>query len=154
MSRSTASALDRDGIDAFLASQSTGTLSFAKENDSYAIPVGYTYDADSGDFYFRLGYAPDSRKRRYIDATDHATFVVAGRTDEGWKSVLARGRIHHQNTVEDLPRHRTSGEGMSPADRELAIPFYHVFEAPDETLFVLVRLATDELSGVAERPRD
>lgn len=39
---------------------------------------------------------------------------------------------------------------MSPADRELAIPFYHVFDAPEEMPFALVRLPVDELTGVVE----
>jgi hypothetical protein len=129
MTRPTASALDRAGIDSFLATQSAGALSLTKENDSYAIPVAYTYAPEDGDFYFRLGYAPGSRKREYIEATDTATFVVAAETDDGWKSVVGRGRVEHQNTVENLARHRMPGESESQADRELRIPFYHVFEA-------------------------
>ncbi len=154
MTRSTARALDQAGIDAFLESQSTGTLSLAKENDSYAIPVAYTYAPESRDVYFRLGYAPGSRKREYIEATDDATFVVAARTETGWTSVVARGRLKHQNTVEDLSRHRLPGEAVSQADRELKIPFYHVFEAPSETMFALVRLDARELTGVVEAGAD
>ena len=150
MTRSTASALDQAGIDSFLATQSTGTLSLAKENDSYAVPVAYTYAPEDRDIYFRLGYAPDSRKREYIEATNDATFVVASETDEGWTSVVARGRVSHVNTVEDLAQHRMPGESESPADRELRIPFYHVFEAPSEMLFALVRMDVTELTGVVE----
>lgn len=39
---------------------------------------------------------------------------------------------------------------MSPADRELAPPSYHVFDAPEEMPFALVRLPVDELTGVVE----
>ncbi|AUV83391.1 pyridoxamine 5'-phosphate oxidase family protein [Salinigranum rubrum] len=154
MIRSTARALDQAGIDSFLESQSTGTLSLAKENDSYAIPVAYTYAPETRDLYFRLGYAPGSRKREYIETTDVATFVVAAPTDAGWKSVVARGRLEHRNTVEDLSRHRLPGEAVSQADRELRIPFYHVFEAPSETVFALVRLDVTELTGVVEAGTD
>lgn len=154
MTRSTASALDQPDIDAFLETQSTGTLSFAKENDSYAIPVAFTYAPESRDLYFRLGYAPESRKREYIEATDNATFVVAAETDDGWKSVVARGRLEHRNTVEDLSRHRLPGEDVSQADRELRIPFYHVFETPEEMLFALVRMDVTELTGVGESSGD
>jgi hypothetical protein len=154
MSRSTARGLDRDAIDAFLGSQSTGTLSLAKGNDSYAIPVAYTFDPDDRNIYFRLGYAPGSRKREFIDATERGTFVVAADTEDGWKSVVARGTLGHINTVEDLSQHRLPGESTSPADRELRIPFYHVFEAPSEMLFALVRLEVHELTGVAEAGDD
>jgi nitroimidazol reductase NimA-like FMN-containing flavoprotein (pyridoxamine 5'-phosphate oxidase superfamily) len=154
MSRSTARRLDEDAIDTFLESQSTGTLSLAKENDSYAIPVAYTFDPEDRNIYFRLGYAPGSRKREFIDATEQGTFVVAADTAEGWQSVVARGTLGHINTVEDLSRHSLPGESTSPADRELRIPFYHVFEAPSETVFALVRLEVRELTGVAEASDD
>lgn len=150
MARSAARALDQAAIDAFLADQSTGTLSLAKGDDSYAVPVAFSFDPESRDVYFRLGYAPGSRKREYIDATDHATFVVAADTDAGWQSVVARGRLEHTSTVEDLDRHRPPGGSTSQAERELEIPFYQVFEAPDEMAFALVRLRTDELTGVVE----
>jgi hypothetical protein len=154
MSRLTADALDRAGIDEFLASQSIGTLSLAKENDSYAVPVGYTYAPEEGDLYFRLGYAPESRKWEYIESTDNATFVVAADTAAGWKSVVARGRLEQLNTVDDLSRTPRPGNDVSPADREIDIPFYNVFETPDEMLFALAHLHVDELSGVVEASRD
>jgi nitroimidazol reductase NimA-like FMN-containing flavoprotein (pyridoxamine 5'-phosphate oxidase superfamily) len=142
--------MDRGAIDEFLTTQSTGTLSLARENDSYAIPVSYTYAPEEGDLYFRLGYAPESRKWEFIDSTDDATFVVAADTDDGWKSVVARGRLEHVNTVDDLSQTPRPGDDVSPADREIDIPFYHVFEAPDEMLFALAHLHVDELSGVVE----
>jgi hypothetical protein len=154
MPKSPATALDQAEIDAFLESQTMGTLSFAKGNDSYAIPVGYTYAPEETDIYFRLGYAPGSRKREYIEATDEATFVVAAETADGWKSVVARGGLEHRNTVEDLARHRQRGQSASDADREFQIPFYHVFEAPSEMVFALVRLKVHELTGVTEAAGD
>jgi hypothetical protein len=154
MSRSTAGALDQAAIDAFLDDQSTGTLSLARGNDSYAVPVAFSFDPESRDIYFRLGYAPGSRKREYIDATDRATFVVAADTDAGWKSVVARGTLEHASTVEDLDSHRPADAATSQAERELEIPFYQVFESPDEMVFALVRLRTDELTGVAESADD
>jgi hypothetical protein len=150
MDDATAVELDQAAIDAFLAGRSTGTLSLAKESDSYAVPVSYTYDPDGQDVYFRLGYAPESRKREFIDATGLATFVVADETDDGWTSVIARGRLEHVNTVEDLSQHRLPGAAASHADHEMEIPFVHVFEAPSETLFVLVRMDASELTGVTE----
>lgn len=150
MTKSTASALDDAAIEAFLESQSTGTLSLARENDSYAIPVSFTFAPENDDFYFRLGYAPGSRKREYIEATERGTFVVAAETDEGWKSVIARGTLEHRNTVENLDRVTPPDGSVSDADHELDIPFYHVFEAPSEMVFTLVRLRTDELTGVVE----
>jgi nitroimidazol reductase NimA-like FMN-containing flavoprotein (pyridoxamine 5'-phosphate oxidase superfamily) len=150
MADATATSLDDAQIETFLGARSVGTLSLAKDSDSYAIPVGYTFDPENREFYFRLGYAPGSRKREFVDATDSATFVVADDTDEGWHSVVAEGYLEHVNTVDDLARHRLPGEAVSAADHERDIPFYHVFDAPEEALFTLVRLDVTNLAGVAE----
>jgi hypothetical protein len=154
MAQPAASALDAAAIDAFLDSQSTGTLSLADGDDSYAVPVAFSYDPESRDLYFRLGYAPGSLKREYVESTDRATFVVAAETDAGWKSVVARGGLEHRGTVEDLSGGRGHGAPAGDAERELEIPFYQVFEAPGETTFALVRLRTEELTGVAEPAAD
>lgn len=150
MSRPTASRLDRPAIEAFLEDQSTGTLSLAKQNDSYAVPVSFTFAPESEDFYFRLSYASGSRKREYIETTERGTFVVAAETDAGWKSVVARGTLEHRNTVENLDRVSPRDGSLSDAAHERNIPYYHVIEAPSDAWFTLVRLRTDELTGVAE----
>jgi hypothetical protein len=150
MTSAPASGIEQEAIDAFLTSQATGTLSLAKENDSYAIPVGFVYDPESRKFYFRLGYGPGSRKWEYAKATDRATFVVAADTQEGWKSVVARGTLTHINTIEDLAEHSLTYESVSQTDQEMRIPFYNVFEAPSELLFALACLTAEELSGVTE----
>ncbi|OYR38267.1 hypothetical protein DJ82_05795 [Halorubrum sp. Ib24] len=150
MTRLTGEALDDAAIESFLETQSVGTLSLAKGNESYAIPVSFTFDPDDRDVYFRLGYAPGSRKREFIDATERATFVVAAETEAGWKSVLARGEPEHRSTVDDLDTHRPSDRSVSQAEREMEIPFYHVFDAPADAVFALVRLQADELTGVVE----
>ena len=150
MSRPTAEALDDAAIESFLDTQSVGTLSLAKGNESYAVPVAFTFDPDGPDFYFRLGCAPGSRMREFSDATDRATWVVTAETEAGWTSVLARGTLEHRSAVDDLDTHRPPDGSIPQADREREIPFYHVFDAPDATTFALVRLRTDELTGVTE----
>lgn len=149
MNRPTAEALGDPEIEAFLEDQSMGTLSLAKDGDSYAIPVAFSYDPDSRDIYFRLGYGPGSRKREYVDTTETATFVVAADTEAGWKSVLASGELEHRSTVDNLDAHSSDG-ALSESERELEIPFYHVFDAPADMTFTLVRLGVDELTGVVE----
>lgn len=154
MNQPAARALDQDAIEAFLDDQSMGTLALAKDNESYAIPVGFTFAPESQDIYLRLGYGPESHKREYVDATERATLVVAADTEAGWTSVLARGELEHRSTVEDLDTAQPRDGTVSQADRELEIPFYHVFDAPAEMTFTLVRLRTDEVTGVVEAPAD
>lgn len=153
MSQSTATKLTENDIESFLRQQTAGTLTLAKGDDAYAIPVAFTTVDDSNDIYFRLGYGPGSRKREYIDATDRATFVVSAETDAGWRSVIARGPIEHLSSVDGIdstPRPGPESPQVSYADIELEIPFYSVFESPSEMTFALVRLRTSELTGVAE----
>ncbi|QKY16069.1 pyridoxamine 5'-phosphate oxidase family protein [Halorubrum sp. CBA1229] len=150
MNQPPAEALDDAAIESFLETQSVGTLSLAKADESYGVPVAFTFDPDARDLYFRLGYAPGSRKREFVDSTDRATFVVADETEAGWKSVLARGELEHRSTVESLDTHRSGDDSVSQAERELAIPFYNVFDEPEDMVFALVRLPIDEVTGVAE----
>lgn len=153
MSRLTASALDTAEIDTFLADQSTGTLSLANDDDAYGVPVAFTFDEESRNVYFRLGYGPDSLKRQFIDATETATFVVADETADGWKSVIVRGEVEHLSSVDDLNTTHPGGSAdpsVSQAIRDLEIPYYQVFEEPSDMMFTLVRLRTDEITGVIE----
>ena len=150
MGQRIAGTLDRTAINAFLENHSTGTLALADQNDSYAIPVGFTFAPETQDFYFRLSYGVESRKRRYIETTERATFVVAAETASGWKSVVASGELEHRSTTENVDQVTPPDREYSDAEHERNIPFYHVFEAPSELLFTLVRLRTDELTGVAE----
>jgi len=153
MSRLTASALDKPEIDAFLDTQSTGTLSLADSDDAYAVPVAFSFDEERRDIYFRLGYGPDSRKRQFIDATETATFVVADETAAGWKSVVARGEVEHLSTVENLDSSQPRGPDdptVNQALRDLEVPYYQVFDEPSEMVFTLARLRADEVTGVVE----
>lgn len=145
--------MDDEAIRTFLDGQRTGVLSLAEGSDAYAVPVSFTFDEASEAFYFRLGYGPDSLKREYVDATDRTTFVVHGETDAGWRSVLARGPLEELDTSAE--RHARYPRGtdrpeVQRAVRDLEIPFYQVFEDPDDVEFTLVRLAADEITGVVE----
>ena len=102
MNAPTADPLSESAITEFLGDQSVGTLALAAEDNSYAVPVAYTFAPDTKDFYFRLGYGPGSQKRQYIETTEQARFVVAAETDAGWKSVVAAGDIEHRNTTENV----------------------------------------------------
>ena len=124
MSQSTATKLTENDIESFLRQQTAGTLTLAKGDDAYAIPVAFTTVDDSNDIYFRLGYGPGSR-----------------------------GPIEHLSSVDGIdstPRPGPESPQVSYADIELEIPFYSVFESPSEMTFALVRLRTSELTGVAE----
>ena len=85
-------------VDAFLGRVQTGTLSFAREGDPYAIPISYGYDATDRIFYLRLVSTPDSTKRAFLGSSPNATLVVyegsentAG--ESTYQSVVATGTL-------------------------------------------------------------
>ncbi len=137
--------MDAIEISEFLQSQQTGVLSMANDDDSYAIPVSFTYvedDEHSPAVYLRLGYGPNSLKRRFVDATDYVSFVVYDSTADGWKSVVARGPIGEQSEP-------GLGASITESVRGLNIPFFRVFDSPASDLeFSVVRIDVEELDGI------
>lgn len=134
--------MDALEIASFLATQQTGALSLARDDDSYVIPVSFAFDEQEQNVYLRLGYGPTSTKRDFVDAVDLASFLVYDRTDEGWKSVLARGQL---DVVSDSGLDSAAVETA----RNLNIPYVRVFGGNDEDLqFDIVRIEVTELTGI------
>jgi nitroimidazol reductase NimA-like FMN-containing flavoprotein (pyridoxamine 5'-phosphate oxidase superfamily) len=79
--------------DALLARHQTGVLSLAHDDEPYAIPVSYGYDADARRIYLRLVSTPDSEKRRFLDGAPRASLVVYEHDDDGYRSAVAAGRL-------------------------------------------------------------
>ena len=136
--------MDAIQIDEFLDSQRTGVLSLGRENDGYGVPLSFWFDEDDSSFYFRMGYAPGSQKRKFVEASEYVTFVVYADTDEGWKSVVAEGELellseaNLDSTIEETIRH-------------LDIPYFEVHERPiSELEFDIVRMRVTKLNGIRE----
>jgi nitroimidazol reductase NimA-like FMN-containing flavoprotein (pyridoxamine 5'-phosphate oxidase superfamily) len=136
--------MDALEIESFLEEYGTGVLALASENDAYAIPVSYAFDAAAETIYFRMGFAPGSQKRKYLDDTDHLSFVVYADTEDGWKSVVVEG------TAEQLGRNSLDA-AMVEAMEGLDIPYYQVHERPaTDVQFVIVRVDLTRMSGIVE----
>ena len=144
MATATVTRMDALEISAFLETQSAGVLALADDDDGYAVPVSFAFDDDTPQVYFRLGYGPDSQKRRFVEASDDVSFVVHDDTDEGWKSVIARGEL-------EAVSRSSADSAVVESVRDLDIPFYQVHDRPAEEMsFHLVRLNPTELSGIVE----
>ena len=142
-----ATAMDALEIAEFLGGQGTGVLALRKGGQVYAFPVSFAYHEDGQALYFRFGYATGSQKRGYVEAADTASFVAYDRTPEGWKSVLAEGRLE---TVSASALDTTVEEAVN----HLHIPFFQVHREPSADLeFQIVRLDAEKLSGIAEAAR-
>ncbi|WP_245902772.1 pyridoxamine 5'-phosphate oxidase family protein [Salinigranum rubrum] len=138
---SRAELMDDREVNAFLGNEGTGVLALARDDESYAIPVSYGYDREEGTFYLRLAFHADSRKREYIGPSRPATLVVNRETEEGWRSVVARGRLRETGEA-------AIDSSVVEAIRRVNIPFFTVFDRPARELdFELFRLAPDELTG-------
>lgn len=81
-------------VETFLGAHETGVLSLADDDDPYAVPVSYGYDADADTFYFRLVSTEGSEKRRFITGDSRARFVVYDDENaETYRSVVATGAL-------------------------------------------------------------
>lgn len=147
MSYTRAVHLDAEERDAFLGAGGTGVVSFADGGGPpHSIPVSYGYDDDTGSFFFRFAYDADTEKPDPEDAA--VSFVVYGETEEGWRSVVAKG------TLESTDEEAASTAALDALGR-VDIPFVDVFErAPVETDFEFFRLRPDDITGRKEAPAD
>ncbi len=94
MSREIGVELDETEIEQFLKQQGLGVLGFARENESYTIPVAFAYDDSAMRCIFRFLMTDDSRKQEFISQTERANLTAynwQGAND--WKSVVAGGPI-------------------------------------------------------------
>lgn len=136
--------MTNEEMNGFLGEGGTGVISFSKDGDDppFSIPVSYGYDRSSGDFYYRLSLLPGGEKAEFLD--EPATFVVHTRTDEGWRSVVASGRLEG---VADSPYESTAVQGMWAVQ----IPKIDIFDRPPEDVtFRTFRLVPDRITGRKE----
>ncbi len=128
----------------FLGKGGTGVLSFSTDADAppFSLPVSYGYDADTANLYYRLAFPPNSGKADVVD--NPVAFVTHARTDAGWRSAVATGRL---DELTDAPYESAAVQGLWAVQ----IPMVDIFDRPPEELtFRLFRLAPDTLTGRKE----
>lgn len=141
-------AMDDDARDELLGTGGTGVVSVPRGADEppYTVPVSYGYDAEGGQFYFRLAFGRDSDKHDVVEDGTPVSFVTYRETPDGWGSVVATGRLE---AVDEDHSDTDVLEGM----RHIDIPLFDVFEEGTRTLeFRFFRLSPDSLTGRRERP--
>ena len=137
--------LDDEEIDALLGTGGVGVISFADGDEPYSIPVSYGYDAGAESIYVRFGFAPESKKREFIDDGVVASLVVMAESMDGWQSVVARGPLRK---VTEMALDSHAAESV----RQVSIPFVTIYDRrASELEFELYRLEPDIISGRRER---
>lgn len=127
--------------DALLGRHETGVLSLARDDEPYAIPISYGYDADDRTFYLRLVSTPDSEKREFLSSNPDARLVVYEEDEPTYRSVVVTGtlaEIHRDEmTVEHVEQY---GEAKRP--------LFEIWgEAKPDLDIKLYELRTDTISG-------
>jgi nitroimidazol reductase NimA-like FMN-containing flavoprotein (pyridoxamine 5'-phosphate oxidase superfamily) len=144
MPESDENVMDAAERDSFLGSGGTGVLSFSSAADEppHAVPVSYGYDAAETTFYFRLAAGSETEKGHLADRP--VTFVVHGKRDATWRSVVANGRLEgttDQGVATDAL------EGLE----QVHIPLVDIFGKPvKDVSFEFYRLVPDEMSSRTE----
>lgn len=130
-------------VDDFLGRKETGVLSLAREEEPYAIPISYGYDASERAFYLRLVSKPDSQKRTFLGTSPAVRLVVYDETDGGetYWSVVAAGELEEVDpdalSVEEIQQY---GDARRP--------LFEIWGARKDDLDIqLYRFDPDELSG-------
>jgi nitroimidazol reductase NimA-like FMN-containing flavoprotein (pyridoxamine 5'-phosphate oxidase superfamily) len=142
--------LSREETDSILGRHETGVLSLAREDEPYAIPISYGYDAEARRFYLRLVSTPESEKRRFLASSPHARLVVYEEDEPIYRSVVTIGTLNKvtrdELTVEHIEQY---GEAKRPlfeiwgdSRRDLDIQLYQL--EPDEVSGRRIEIERDD----------
>ncbi|SDM47751.1 hypothetical protein SAMN04487949_1795 [Halogranum gelatinilyticum] len=132
--------------DEFLGAGGTGVASFPQADGEapYSLPVSYGYDPETGGFYFRLAFGPDTSKGDVVTDRTPITFVTHEQTDTGWRSVVVTGKLH------EVTEAAINSEVVT-AIRRIHIPLVDVFDRnPRELEFRFFHLDPEEVHGKKE----
>jgi len=133
--------MTRSDTDALLGRHETGVLSLARDDDPYAIPISYGYNADERAFYLRLVSTPDSEKREFLSSNPDARLVVYEEAEPTYQSVVATG------TLVEIPREEMTVEHVEQYG-DAKRPLFEIWgESKPDLDIKLYELRADTISG-------
>ena len=133
--------MTQSDTDALLGRHETGVLSLARDDDPYAIPISYGYDADDRTFYLRLVSTPKSEKRKFLSSKPDARLVVYEEDEPTYQSVVVTG------TLAEIPRDEMTVEHVEQYG-EAKRPLFEIWgEAKPDLDIKLYELRADTISG-------
>lgn len=133
--------MSQSETDALLGRHETGVLSLARDDDPYAIPISYGYDADERTFYLRLVSTPDSEKRKFLSSNPDARLVVYEEAEPTYRSVVVTGELV------EVPRDAMTVEHIEQYG-DAKRPLFEIWgESKPELDIKLYELQTHSISG-------
>ncbi|MXR19604.1 pyridoxamine 5'-phosphate oxidase family protein [Halobacterium bonnevillei] len=133
--------MSQSETDALLGRHETGVLSLARDDDPYAIPISYGYDADERTFYLRLVSTPDSEKRKFLSSNPDARLVVYEEAEPTYRSVVVTGELV------EVPRDAMTVEHIEQYG-DAKRPLFEIWgDSKPELDIKLYELRTDSISG-------
>jgi len=133
--------MSQSETDALLGRHETGVLSLARDDDPYAIPISYGYDADERTFYLRLVSTPDSEKRKFLSSNPDARLVVYEEAEPTYRSVVVTGELV------EVPRDAMTVEHIEQYG-DAKRPLFEIWgDTKPELDIKLYELRTDSISG-------
>lgn len=122
-----------------------GTLAMVDDEQPYAIPMSFGYDADQMVFPMQWGGGYESRKSQVIDSNPNVCLTVSEQdTDDEaiWRSVVVTGEIYEiQENDREQSYASLAANAEFPADFGVwGIPF-------EEVEFRLFGLSLDDCTG-------
>ncbi|MGB9965207.1 pyridoxamine 5'-phosphate oxidase family protein [Halobacterium sp. CBA1126] len=133
--------MTRSDTDALLGRHETGVLSLARDDDPYAIPISYGYDADDRKFYLRLVSTPESEKRAFLSSNPDARLVVYEEDEPTYRSVVVTG------TLVEIPRDEMTVEHVEQYG-DAKRPLFEIWgESKPDLDIQLYELRAENVSG-------
>ncbi|ARS91879.1 hypothetical protein B1756_15460 [Natrarchaeobaculum aegyptiacum] len=128
-------------IETLLYERGVGVLSLARSGHAYGIPVSYGYDATGDRFLLDLGFAPESKKRSYLETTEQASLTIfEWHSPTDWQSIVATGDV---DPIEEFDRTLEELYHASARDVDVAV-FGHL---PEDLEHQWYELSVQTLTG-------
>lgn len=133
--------LPRTDVESRLRQRTHGTLSLCRDGEAYSVPLSHHYE--DGALYFRFANTPDSKKKRFLETTERATYVVYDAEPTAAARELDSWSVHASGPLTLLP-----ADAMDAATvNDRFAPFRVFDEDVSEVSVELVRMDCESLVG-------
>lgn len=124
----------------FLSNHWVGVLSFAAEDESYAVPESFGFDSESDEIYFHFVHTEDSLKMEFVEYGGSVTLTVFDM--QTLESVIVRGELEEVSDSESL----VGGAVVSEQSQFPTLEFAPDVELQDMEMAVY-KLIPSEMTG-------